>query len=103
MDRANVLTLIKATTFKDSIGQIKKTETERMVPCTVRSVSSSEWFSGGQQGLNPEWQVTVFNGDYENEREVILEGVRYTVYRKYLGKNDNLELYLTAKVGDMLG
>lgn len=100
MDRANVLTLVKAHPVKDAIGQIIQQETARQVPCTLRSVSASEFFAGGQNGLSPEWQLTIFAGDYDGEREAELEGVRYTIYRKYLGRNDNLELYLERKVGD---
>lgn len=102
MDRANVLTLIHVEPIKDAMGQIKQIETLRVIPCTVRSVSASEFFSGGQTGYNPEWQVTVFCGDYLNEKEADLDGVRYSIYRKYQGRNDNLELYLQKKVGDSL-
>lgn len=103
MDRANVITLIKAVPYKDEIGQIKQREIRTDIPCTVRSVSANEFFSGGQTGFNPEWQVTIFFGDYQEEKEAELNGVRYTIYRKYFGRNDGLELYLQKKVGDSLG
>lgn len=94
MDRSNIVTLVKTVPSKDSFGQMVEEESFNVVPCTIRSVSASEFFQGGQNGLRPEWQLTIFSGDYNKEKECILEGVRYEIYRTYLGSNDSIELYL---------
>lgn len=99
MDRSNVVTLIKETYSSDSIGQMIATEVLRDVFCNVASVTQSEWFQGGQNGLRPEYRVTVFAPDYEGEKIVELNGVRYGVYRTYLRQDENLELYLERKTG----
>ena len=41
----------------------------------------------------------MFSYDYGHEKIVELDGVRYGVYRTYLGKNESIELYLESKVG----
>lgn len=109
MDRSNVAYLIGATYTVDSIGQRTKTESYKKVYCNIRSVSGSEWFAGGQNGINPQYQVTMFKYDYNGELEVniggsivnnvLTGGQRYAVYRTYEGRNDNIELYLERKAG----
>ena len=99
MDRSNVVTLISETYSADSIGQMVATEVERDVFCNVASVSQNEWFQGGQNGLNPEYQVTMFAPDYEGEKIVEFNGIRYGVYRTYLRQDELLELYLERKTG----
>lgn len=99
MDRSNVVTLISETYSADSIGQMVATEVERDVFCNVASVSQNEWFQGGQNGLNPEYQVTMFAPDYEGEKIVEFNGIRYGVYRTYMRQDELLELYLERKTG----
>lgn len=99
MDRSSVVTLISETYAPDAIGQMVATEKERDVFCNVQSVSQSEWFQGGQNGLNPEYKVTMFAPDYEGEKLVEFNGVRYGIYRTYVRQDELLELYLERKTG----
>ena len=41
----------------------------------------------------------MFAPDYNGETIAELNGVRYSVYRTYLGKNETIELYLERKAG----
>lgn len=99
MDRSKVLTLIGITYTADSIGQQVPKETRRDVFCNLSSVSASEWFDAGRAGLNAEHRATMFAYDYKGETIAELDGVRYGVYRTYLGKNETIELYLERKAG----
>ena len=99
MDRSRVLTLISVSYTEDSIGQQVPQETPRDVFCNVSSVSASEFFDAGRAGLNPEYRATMFVHDYNGEEIVELDGVRYGVYRTYLGRNETIELYLERKAG----
>ena len=99
MDRSDVLTLIKESYMPDDIGQQVPTETSRDVFCSISSVSASEWFDAGRIGLKPEYRATMFAYDYEGELIAELNGVRYSVYRTYLGKNETIELYMERKGG----
>lgn len=95
----NVIKLISTTFAKDEYGVDRKTETERQVFCKVRSVTRAEFFDGGRNGLNPEYQMTMFAADYEGEETVEYEGKRYAVYRVYRTDDDYLELYVERKGG----
>lgn len=107
MDRSRVLTLISVTYKQDAsgryeqddLGQLVTNEALRDVFCNVTSVSASEFFEAGRAGIRPELRATLFAFDYHGETVVELEGVRYGVYRTYLGKGETVELYLERKAG----
>lgn len=101
MDRSDVITLISYTRTQDANGVWRDNgETRQEVFCDVNSVSASEFFAGGQRGFKPEYQFTVFFGDYNGEKLVEYKGVRYSIYRTYHAKTDDLELYVAKDVGD---
>lgn len=99
MDRSDVIHLITQTMTQDAYGVWHPSETSRSVFCQVNSVTRSEFFDGGRNGLNPEYEFTVFYGDYEGEPIVEYKGKRYSIYRTYLARNDTLELYAERKGG----
>lgn len=99
MDRSNVLTLVSITHETDSIGQKIPVESAVDVFCSVSGISATEWFKAGEAGLRPAYRVTLFAPDYDGQEVVILDGVRYAVYRTYLAKNEQIELYLEKQVG----
>lgn len=100
MDRSNVCTLIGETYAADAIGQMVATEVRSDVYCNVSSVSQSEWFQGGQNGLKPELKITMFAPDYAEQKIVEVNGNRYGVYRTYVRQDELLELYLERKTGN---
>lgn len=99
MDRSDVINLITETFTPDSIGQMVSTASTSQVFCNVQSVSQSEWFQGGQNGLKPEYKVTMFAPDYSGQKEVEYKGIKYGIYRTYLRQDELLELYLERKTG----
>jgi len=99
MDRSDILTLVKAENTQNAFGVWEQTLTERDVFCAVRSVTQTEFFEGGRNGLNPAFQFTLFFGDYEGETVVKYKGSTYAVYRTYIGLNDTIELYAERKGG----
>lgn len=99
MDRSEVITLLSTTKIQDDYGVWRETEVGRDVFCQVNSVTRAEFFEGGRNGLNPEIRMTMFFGDYNDERTLIYKGKSYAVYRTYIGKNDTIELYVERKGG----
>lgn len=65
----------------------------------VDSVSRSEFFEGGRNGLKPELVFTMFEDDYNDEKIVMYRGIAYAIYRTYLGRNDTIELYAQRREG----
>lgn len=99
MDRSDIIDLINQTMDKDDYGVWEATETKRTVFCHVDSVTASEFFDGGRNGLNPELKFTMFGPDYQGEKVIEYAGERFAVYRTYKTRNDQIELYVERKGG----
>ena len=99
MDRSQVITLISQEKIQDENGVWRTIENARSVFCSVNSVTSNEFFEGGRNVLNPEYQSTMFRYDYNGETIIKYEGQRYGVYRTYFGRDDTIELYVERKGG----
>lgn len=99
MDRSTPILLIKTIYTEDEFGVLQPKETSRQVFAEVQSVTASEWFEGGRNGLNPEFRFKMFKPDYAKEPIVEYEGVRYAIYRTYEVKKDDIELYAELRKG----
>lgn len=99
MDRSEVITLLSTTKTQNVYGVWVETLAERDVFCQVDSVTRAEFFEGGRNGLNPEFRIMMFFGDYAGERELKYKDKRYSVYRTFQGRNDTIELYVERKGG----
>ena len=99
MDRSAVIILVGSRMTQDDYGVFQATEVQREVFAQVDSVTRSEFFEGGRNGLNPELRFTMFFGDYHGEDTVIYAGKAYAVYRTYQGRTDTIELYAERKGG----
>lgn len=99
MDRSDTLQLITVTYEKDSIGQQMAVEQKKNVFCTVQSISAAEFSRAGQLGLKPDYKFVLFAYDYGGQTLVEYHGARYAVYRTYLAKHEQIELYCERKAG----
>ena len=81
MDRSQVITLISQEKIQDENGVWRTIENARSVFCSVNSVTRNEFFEGGRNGLNPEYQITMFRYDYNGESIIKHEGQSYGKYR----------------------
>lgn len=100
MDRSNVIYLISETWTPDQYGVMKAKHTERKVYCDVTSVTLSEWSEGGRIGLNPEYRMSMFSPDYHGEEILKYNGILYTIYRSYRGRNETIDLYVERRHGN---
>jgi len=100
MDRSRVIYLVSKSFLPNSYGVYEETETRKKVFCNVSSVTQTEWFEGGRNGLNPEYRMTMFKGDYSGESVLEYNGIKYTIYRTYETRNDLIELYVEKRKGN---
>ena len=95
-----VITLVGTTKTKNDYGVLVETPVSRDVFCRKQSITRSEFFGAGRNGLSPEFVVEVFHGDYEGERSCIFEGKPFAIYRTYLPEGtDYVELYCARRGG----
>lgn len=126
MDRSDVIQLIEYRLEPNEFGGYDETEiidprteyelsinendpiplSERLpwksteVFCDVKSITQTEWFEAGRNGIqHPEFVFIINRNEYSGQRVVLYNGQLYGVYRTYAGKNENLELYVEAKGG----
>lgn len=100
MDRSKIIYLIHEEYEQNDYGVLERTMERRKVFADVSSVTASEFFNGGMNGLKPELRITVFNGDYKGEAILEYCGKQYTVYRTYNARNDLIELYCELRKGN---
>lgn len=96
------ITLFKpATREQDENGVWRTTDpVERTILARMDDVSRSEFFSGGQAGLRPEFRFIVNPVEYEREKVLIWNGARFAIYRTYhVPGTDDMELYAQREVG----
>lgn len=99
MDRSNVISLIREEKTKNELGVYTTQRIRREVFCNVSSVTASEFFEGGRSGLNPQFRMTMFVGDYDGEELLEYNGETFSIYRTYLKTTDTIELYVERKGG----
>lgn len=95
----DTLYLLSTTYTTDQTGQRRPQHQKHEVLCERQSVSRSEFFNAGRNGLNPEYVFTVFKGDYDGESLCEYNGLTYSIYRTYETDSDYIELYVERKGG----
>ena len=86
MDKSDIAYLIAEQFFPDEKGVLRSLKTESMIYVQVTSVSSSEWFEGGRNGLNPELRFITNRFDYHGEEIIRYNGNYYRIYRSSEGR-----------------
>ena len=99
MDKSDVIYLITQVQTKDSYGIFVTRETKRIVFCSADSVSQSEFFNAGLNGLKAQRKFTLFRFDYNDEDVIEFKNKRFTVYRTY-ERDDEIELYTELRKGN---
>lgn len=87
--------LISETFNKDGLGNNMPTKSERKLVAEIRSVQQSEFFKAKHEGMSSEMVAKIFYLDYNGEREAVIDGNRFKIYRAYLPPEaETCELYL---------
>ena len=90
--RADVIYLITQTQKTRGVHD-SWTETERMVYCTVRSVTRSEYYTALNAGIQPELVFELaLAEEYCGERVIRYRDQMYNVIRTYMTDDDGIEI-----------
>ena len=99
MLKDDVIKLYTINRTQDAYGRwMETTPTKREIYAQVTSISRSEFFDAGRNGLNPAYRFDVFAGDYQGETVIEYHGATYSVYRTF-ENDDYIELYVERKGG----
>ena len=100
MDRSDVIILISKNSVQTNDYSWVDQEIRKEVFCDVRSITQTEWFNAGRNGIDhPAFVFVINRNEYLGQQIVEYNGERYGVYRTYRAKNESLELYCEAKGG----
>lgn len=92
MMRSDVIKLISETPAAHGIFD-SKTETERTVFCTIRSVGFNEYYRALENALRPTVVFVLRDyAEYQGEKILVWENVRYRVVRTYITPQLTIEL-----------
>lgn len=91
--------LIGATFENDEYGVLRRTETVREVFADIQSVTQTEFFEGGRNGLRPQYKITMFAPEYRGEMMIQYGDQKLWVYRTYQPNSDKIELYVQKEAG----
>ena len=83
-------------TKADEIGNQISEQTENEVFCAEFPISQNSFFAAAQADIQAEKGLIVQCLDYADERLVIYNNIKYTVYRRYARPDGLVELYLTG-------
>lgn len=96
--------LIYKTSQPDVIGQYIPTEEKREILVSEGSLTRSEFFKVGQNGMSPEIMLETAAVNYLGETAIEYKDARYGIYRTYHKKDsDEIELYLHRQAGTQKG
>lgn len=84
--------MLGQTLVEDELGNQETVDTEKPILCKVDSVGRNEFYSAASSDLRPEVVLTIHKYEYEGERKVIFEGLRYSVIRTYATGIEEIEL-----------
>ena len=93
------ITLRQLAGAKNAYGVMVLTPTETTIFCRVDSVTGSEFFAAGKNGIHADYRFTVWADEYAGQKEVKYDGKEYRIYRTYKPSEDLIELYAEERVG----
>lgn len=100
MNLAEKISLLTSEYVQDELGQWTETQTKTDVFAIVSSVTMSEFFQAGMQGMKPEYRMTVWMNEYGGQENLEYNEKNYTIYRTYRRDDGRIELYVTERKGD---
>lgn len=99
MNNVSKISLISKTYATNEIGVPVATETKLSRYAEKSSISQSEFYEAGMQGLQPMARYTVRMTEYSGEDEIEDGSERLTVYRTYNRTDGRVELYVAKRKG----
>ncbi len=92
MNAADVIILLGGSPQARGV-HAQRTDAERAVPCTVKSVGMRETYEAMANGLHPEYVFEIaYEFDYLGEKRLRFLGDEYRVIRTYVTKGGGREI-----------
>ena len=76
-----------------------ETGTQAAACAVVASVTVDEMIRAEQLGYKAKAKCTMLQAEYSDQQFVIIDDVKYAVYRVYIPDGEKIELYVEEKLG----
>lgn len=76
-----------------------ETGTQAAAFAVVASVTADEMIRAEQLGYKAKAKCTMLQAEYSDQQFVIIDDVKYAVYRVYIPDGEKIELYVEEKLG----
>ena len=100
MNLAEKISLISIEYEQDDLGEWTEVQTKTDVFAIVSSVSMSEFYQAGLQGLKPDYRFSIWMTEYSDQDLIEYKDKLYSVYRSYRRDDGRIELYVNEKKGE---
>lgn len=100
MNQAAKISLLSVEYTQDSVGEWEETRTNHDVFAYVNSVTMSEFYQAGLQGMKPEYRFLIWQTEYDGEELIQYKDTVFTVYRTYYRNDGRIELYVARRKGE---
>ena len=100
MNLAEKIALVSIEYAQDDLGEWTETRTKTEIFGWVESVSMSEFYQAGMQGLKPDYKFTIWMQEYGGQEIIEYSDKIYKVYRTFRRSDGRIELYVTERKGE---
>ena len=97
----NELILIGQTYVDDEYGNQKPISIRKSILCDVKAIGRNEFYNAAVADLKPEIVFVIHAYEYEKEKRVEFEGVKYKVIRTYSIGIEEIELTCEKVIADV--
>lgn len=93
----DVCFLISSIIRIDGIGQRIETELPEMVYCALSSISQREYTNTMKLGLKAERIIVIDHDEYDGQKVVEYNRIKYSIYRTFVRSDGDIELYCEVR------
>lgn len=99
VSKDDVCFLMTTTTTLDEMMQEIEIQLPEMVYCATSSIGQREFSATMQNGLKAQLTIIIDHDEYDGQKEVEYNQVKYSIYRTFVRGDGDIELYCEVRVG----
>lgn len=99
ISKDDVCFLMSSTIVVDDLLQEIEITLPELVYCAPVSIGQHEFSISVQAGLKSKLTLIIDHDEYDGEKEVEYNRVKYSVYRTYVRSDGDIELYCEVRTG----
>lgn len=99
ISKDDVCFLLSTTIMNDELLQEIELTLPELVYCAPANIGQREFSITVQAGLKSQLTLIIDNEEYDGEKEVEYNRVKYSIYRTFVRSDGDIELYCEKRMG----